>query len=97
REAIVAGLLISLLFAGCCLLVTGLKHGGWLLTAAFCLIEAAYAGAQWFTGGTSQIESFLKTVRTWVGRWREGRAEKRARQRQASEMAGYGLRMWKNG
>jgi hypothetical protein len=87
REVIVAGILIFLLLGGCYLLVMGLRHGGWIFTAGCCLIEAGYAGAQWFTGGSSHIERVLTAAKDLITRWRERRAEKEARRRQASELA----------
>ncbi|HEX5413163.1 MAG TPA: hypothetical protein VFZ27_15025, partial [Terriglobia bacterium] len=64
-----AGALVFLLLAGCFLVVEGLRHGGWLFTAGCCLIEAGYAGAQWFIGGKSDIGRLLSATRGLIRGW----------------------------
>lgn len=82
-----AGTLAFLLLAGCYLLVMGLRHGGWFFTAGGCLIEAGYAGVQWFIGGKSDIGRLLSAVRGLIRGWRDRRADKKARCKQDSEFA----------
>ncbi|HEX5481691.1 MAG TPA: hypothetical protein VFZ08_03595 [Terriglobia bacterium] len=82
-----AGILVFLLLAGCYLLVMGLRHGGWVFMAGCCLIEAGHAGAQWFTGGRSQIERLFWATKGLITSWRDRRAENKARWRQVCELA----------
>ncbi|HEV2416468.1 MAG TPA: hypothetical protein VGX94_01555 [Terriglobia bacterium] len=87
RQVILAGTLAFLLLAGCCLLIIGLNHSGWIFTAGCCLIEIGYAGARWVTGKKSHIEWLLMSAKGFITRWREKREESKARRYQAREWA----------
>lgn len=85
RHGIAGGVFLFLVIAGSCLLILGLKHGGWVFAVAGFLIEAGYLGIQWLTGGKTWVERVFVELDGWVGRWRYRRAESQYRQKQESE------------
>lgn len=87
REVIVAGLLIFLLLAGCCLLVIGLFHSGWIFAADGCFVEGGYAGAQLLTGRSSHVAWLLTAAKGLIDRRWKKRKETNARRQQACELA----------
>jgi hypothetical protein len=84
RQAVIGGVLVLLVLAGCYFLVLGLRHNGWGLVVGGLLIETGSEGFRWFTGEGTHFGKCMRTVAGWLVGFRERRAEVKYRQRQAS-------------